>query len=91
MGGDDVEGLVVEYGVAAGDEGDKWYVDELKDWEIGEVTWYFDSFGRVVRPGMGVVGGGVAVMEFREEEDEEPSEEGEEERRRDGEIDVEER
>jgi hypothetical protein len=72
-GGEVVEELVVEYGIAAGSEEDKWYVDELADWDLSPVTWYLDSFGRRVYPGVAAAeaGGTVVVGDYRETEDEE--------------------
>lgn len=73
-GGEVVEELVVEYGIAAGSEADKWYVDELAEWDLCSVTWYLDSFGRRVYPGVIVArsgGSGVFVGDFRDVEDDE--------------------
>lgn len=64
----EAELIEYEYGVTRPSPGDKTYVDPLRDWEISNVTYYYDSFGRKVYPQLQTGGTRVRIFarEFRD-------------------------
>lgn len=69
--------LVVEFGIAEPCPHDKNFVDPLRDWELSNVTYYRDSFGRRVYLQLDGASALVMAADYRDhfdEADEEPAE-----------------
>lgn len=58
--------LVVDYGLTEPSPEDKTYVHPLNEWQVGNVNYYFDSFGRRVYLRLEGASAILSVTEFRD-------------------------